>query len=157
MEMKMNTPFDPNTFASMTFTESNSTEFMTVPVGRYPAVCDSRKVDSWKSGDGEQSGLKLILMWSVQDPAVLKEMGRDKVLVKQEMMLDMTETGGLAFGKGQNVILGQTREATSLNKPGESFSFDMFVGRTAQIEVGHRADKNKPDRIYAEVKAIAKL
>jgi hypothetical protein len=149
--------FDPNTFAAMTFNEANSTESIPVPAQEWPAIIDNKKIDTWQAKDGSSSGLKLIVNWNVTDPSVKEVTGRDKNLVKQEMMLDLTEAGMLDFGKGMNVQLGRLRAAVGLNNPGEPFSFDMLVGRQGKIQVGHRPDPTKPGVIYAEVKAVASI
>jgi hypothetical protein len=68
-------------------------------------------------------------------------------------MLDLTEEGMLATGKGRNVLLGRLREATGLNQSGEPFAFPMLTGRPAKVQVAHRLYEGQ---IYAEVKGTAK-
>lgn len=148
--------FDPNTFASMTYTETNSTESIPVPAQVYPAIIDSKKLEQWQKKDGSASGMKLIVNWLVTDPSVKEVTGREKNLVRQDIMLDLTEAGMLDMGKGMNVQLGRLRAAVGLNVPGEPFGFDMLGGRQAQIQVSHRAGE-KPGEIYAEVKGVAAL
>ena len=85
----------------------------------------------------------------------MKELlGRDKVTVRQGIMLDITDSGGLDMGKGRNIGLGRLREAIGLNTPGQPFSFSMVAGRVAKVNVSHRIDG---ENIYAEVKGVAKL
>lgn len=152
----MTSAFDPQTFGQMTITESNSTESVLVPVGEYGASITDKKIDTWKAKDGSSEGLKMFVFWNVEDPEVRALTGRDKNIVRQEMMFDLTENGALATGKGMNVRLGRLREAVGLNTPGQPFSFDMLVGRSARVSIGHRADNRDSSVMYAEVKDVAK-
>lgn len=147
--------FDPTTFLDMSTTDANSTQSVPVPVGEYMAVVSKVDARPWQSKqDPTKSGMALDLLWEIDDSAVKEALGRDKVTVKQGVMLDLTEAGGLDMGKGKNVGLGRLREATNLNQPGQAFSFRMLEGRMAKVSVTHRIDG---DNVYAEVKQVAKL
>jgi hypothetical protein len=147
--------FDPNTFLDMTTTDANSTQALPVPAGEYIAMVKEIKARPWTSRqDPSKSGMALDVTWSIDDAAVKEQLGRQEVTVKQGIMLDVTETGGLDMGKGKNVSLGRLREATNLNQPGQPFGFRMLEGRPAKVKVEHRIDG---DNIYAEVKQVAKL
>lgn len=153
--------FDPNQFLEVQLTEANDTVIRPVPEGEYTAIVDEITSRTWTSRkDSSKSGVTLELIWSLDSPEVAKELGRDKVTVKQGVMLDLTEAGGLDMGKGRNVGLGRLREAFDLNKPGVPFSPTQFVGRLAKVAVKHRlgeaADGGEPP-IYAEVRAVARL
>lgn len=147
--------FNPDQFLDMQISESNDTKLVPVPVGEYVAVVEEVKCRQWQSKkDPSMSGLTLDLTWSLDDPAVKELLGRDKVTVKQGIMLDITESGGLDMGKGRNIGLGRLREAFSLNTPGQPFSFSMLNGRVAKVAVSHRIDG---ENLYAEVKNVAKM
>jgi hypothetical protein len=134
---------------------ANDTKVIPVPAGEFVAFIEEVKPRTWQSKDGSKSGVTLDVTWNVDSEEVKQLLGRDKVTVRQGIMLDMTEDGrGLAMGKGQNVGLGRLREATGLNTPGQPFAFGMLTGRPAKIVVTHRIDG---ENIYAEVKAVAKL
>lgn len=150
--------FDPNTFLEMSTQDANSTVAVPVPAREYTAFIEKIEARQWQSKDDpSKAGMALDVHWNIDDAAVKRELERDKVTVKQGIMLDLTETGGLDMGKGKNVGLGRLRDAVGLNVPGQPFSFRMLEGRPAKIVVGHRTDPNKPEAIYAEVKAVAKL
>lgn len=150
--------FDPNTFLEMSVTDANSTSATPVPAREYTAFIDEVKARPWQSKDDpSKAGMALDILWNIDDAAVKAELERDKVTVKQGIMLDLTETGGLDMGKGKNVGLGRLRDAVGLNQPGQPFSFRMLTGRAAKIAVSHRTDPKNPEVIYAEVKAVAKL
>jgi len=144
--------FDPNTFLNATFTEENDTKVIPVPAGEYLALAEKVDVKSWSSKDGSSSGIKLEILWDIQDDNVKALLGRDTVKCAQQQMLDLTDTGALDMGKGKNVGLGRIREALGLNKPGEPFSFGMIQGRMAKVVVSHRT---AGEDIYAEIKKIA--
>lgn len=145
--------FDPKTFATMTFTEANSTESVPVPAGEWNFDITKAEVTSWQSKqDPSKAGLKLSLTLTTEDPAIAAITGRPKNSVPYEMMLDLTPEGGLDFGKGMNVNLGRARAATGLNVPGQPFSFDMFIGRPVKATVKHEEYQGK---LFARASAIA--
>ena len=146
--------FNPDQFLDMTINEVNSTQTVPVPVGEYTALVSDVKCRQWQSkADPSKSGLTLDVTWEIDDAAVKQLLGRDKVTVKQGIMLDLTESGGMDMGKGRNVGLGRLREALDLNRPGVAFSFSMLPGRLAKVSVSHRIDG---ENIYAEVKSVAR-
>ena len=147
--------FDPNAFLEQVVAEVGSTEATPIPAGEYLAFIDKKEVTTWqKKDDPTVSGVKLKITWVLEDQAVRDLLGRDKVTVAQDIMLDITDTGGLDMGKGRNIGLGRLREALDLNQPGRPFSFTMLSGRVAKVNVSHRiAD----DNIFAEVKQVARI
>ena len=146
--------FNPDQFLDMTITDANSTKTVPVPVGEYTALVSDVKCRQWQSkADPSKSGLTLDVTWEIDDAAVKQLLGREKVTVKQGIMLDLTESGGMDMGKGRNVGLGRLREALDLNRPGVAFSFSMLPGRLAKVSVSHRIDG---ENIYAEVKSVAR-
>lgn len=146
--------FSPDQFLNTTLTEANDTKLIPIPVGEYLAVCTEVKVRPWQSKtDSSKAGIALDLQWSLDDANVKELLGRDEVKVKQGVMLDLTESGGLDMGKGRNVGLGRLREAVGLNTPGQPFSVTMIEGRLAKVKIEHRVDG---ENIYSEVKAVAK-
>ena len=145
--------FDPNTFLSATYDEANDTKTIPVPAGEYLALAEKVDVKAWSTKDGSKSGVKLEIVWDIQNEEVKSLLGRDKVTSRQQIMLDTTEAGGLDFSKGKNVALGRLREATGTNVAGEPFGFPMLQGRMATVVVSHRIDG---EDIYDEIKKVAK-
>lgn len=143
--------FDPNTFLNQSYDEALDTKVVPPPVGEYLALAEKVDIKPWAARDGSSSGLKLEILWDVQDENVKQLLGRDTVRVPQQQMLDLTDTGQLDFSKGKNVGLGRIREALGLNTPGEPFAFSMIQGRMAKVKVSHRPYN---DDLFAEVKAI---
>lgn len=146
--------FDPATFLNQTVEGSNDTTIIPIPVGEYPAIAEKVDVKTWQSRDGSSSGLKLEIVWDIQDDAVKQLTGRETVRSRQQQMLDLTDSGALDMGKGKNVGLGRLREALDMNDPSQPFSFGAMQGRMAKVKVSHRIYE---DNIFDEIKAVAKL
>lgn len=147
--------FDPSTFLNTTVEGELDTKTVPCPVGEYNAISDKVDVKQWSSKDGSSSGLKVVILWDIQDDAVRQLVGRDKILVPQDIMLDLTEEGGLDMGKGKNIGLGRLREALDMNKAGEPFAIGNIAGRMALVTVSHRAGQN-PEDLFHEIKRVAK-
>jgi hypothetical protein len=140
--------FDPAVFLAAELTDANSTEYVPVPEGEYFAVVDKVEPSQWQSRDKAKSGIKITLDWAIDDAGVRELLGRDKITVRQDVMLDTTESGSIDMGKGKNVRLGQLREAVGKNVPGQSFRFGDFLGAYAKVRVEHRVDNGQ---IYAQI------
>ena len=147
--------FDPDQFLAQTVEQANDTKVVPCPAGEFMGYVKDFKARQWTSKkDPSNSGVALDITWSVDDQGVKQLLDREEVTVKQGIMLDMTEQGGLDMGKGKNVGLGRLREALGLNVPGQAFSFPMLSGRVAKLTVAQRVDG---EDIYAEVKMVAKV
>lgn len=151
----MSSMFSADEFLNLEVSDANSTQFVPVPAGEYVAVVDEVKARQWKNKDDPtKQGMAVDVTWLIDDANVKALLERDKVTVKQGVMLDLNDNGGIDTGKGKNVTLGRLREATGLNDPGRAFSFSQLKGKVAKVTVTHRIEG---DAIYAEVKATAKL
>ena len=146
--------FDPKAFLDASTTEA--AVVFTCPAGEYsPAVIQPGSIDlkDWHSQDGSKSGWKLCLRWEITDPALLSLVeGRDKVIVKQDIMLESYANGTPRLDAG--MALKNLREALGLNTPGVAFAPRMLEGRMAKVRV-----KNTPykDSIIAEVDGVISL
>jgi len=157
----MESAFNVSAMLNSQVTESNSTELLQIDEGEYIAVIDPVSEENFKSFDikkGEragQKGLSLNLTWNINDEsgAIIAKIGRTPK-VRQNLFLDLTTQGGLDFGKGRNVSLGQLREALGQNMTGRPWSFGMLGGGVAKIKVKHRILDD--GRTMAEVQAVAK-
>jgi len=148
--------YDPQTFASMTFTGSNATESVPHPIGEHLFVITKQEITAWQGKqDTTKSGLKCTLALESVDPdgSIKALTGREKNSLRYEMMLDLTPEGGLDMGKGMNVRLGRAREACNINDPTRPFAFDMFIGHQVKGLVSHETYKNQ---LVANVDSIAK-
>lgn len=147
--------FNPTSFLDTMITEANDTKLLPIPAGVYPATIEKVTVRQWTGkADPTKSGLCLDVIWNLDDPNLQATLERDKISVKQGIMLDLTEAGGLDSGKGKNINLGRLREGVGCNTPGQPFSFNMLPGRQAKVDVSQRVDG---ENIYNDVKSVAKL
>ena len=151
--------FDPNEFLQETYEGSHDTKLINpednMAGDGYQALIKKVDIRSWqKKDDPSVAGLALDLQWEILDEDVKRFCNRDVVIVKQGIMLDLTDAGRLDMARGKNVALGRLREALDMNQDGQPFSFSMLEGSMANVFVQHRIHD---DNIYAEVKRVAKL
>lgn len=149
--------FDVESFLNTTVTDSNDTKVVPVPTScngkdLFLMIADKVEVRQWQGkADPSKFGLALDINWIVEDEDIKAHCAREKVYVKQGIMLDMNDSGGLDMGKGKNTALGKLREALGLNAPGQPFSFSMITGRMAKNGIKHRENPNDPEAPFAEV------
>jgi len=148
--------FNADQFLQSTIADANATAVVPVPVGEYQGIIEKVDARQWTSKtDPSKSGVTLDVTWMIEDEAVKQELGRDKVTVRQGIMLDLDINGGIDTGKGKNIGLGRLREALDMNRPGEVFSFNNLAGRAARVTVTHRFGET-PDDVFAEVRQVTK-
>lgn len=96
------------------------------------------------------------ITWALQvSDAVIKATGREKVTVRQSLIVDVNEAGtGIDWSKGKNIQLGRVREACGQNADGTPWAPNMLVGATASVKIKHRVDG---EDTYDEVDAITAL
>jgi hypothetical protein len=150
--------FDVDNFLNQTVNDSNDTSLINPPDNMsgdgYMVLAGKVDCRTWqKRDDPSISGLALDIQWEIQDESVKSFCGRDKIICKQGIMLDLTDSGELDMGKGKNVGLGKLREALGLNTPGEPFSFSMITGRLAKGFVRHEV---KGEEIFVKIKKVLK-
>lgn len=146
--------FNPEAFMNATTTDANDTQYVQVPEGEFQATID--KVEA--KVVGQETPRPIInVSWKVTDSAAAEATGRAENYVRQTLWLDVTESGGLDFGKGKNVQLGKLRDALGQNKPGQAWAPGMLVGGVARVKVKHSIDKRDGVTINAEVSGVTKL
>jgi hypothetical protein len=146
--------FDPNVFMNAFTTDANDTQYIQVPEGEFQATID--KIEAKVVGQETPRPI-LNVLWKTSDPEVQNATGRAENTVRQTIWLDVTDGGGLDFGRGKNVGLGKLRDALGQNKPGASWGPGMMVGGVARIKVKHSIDKRDGVTINAEVSGVTKL
>lgn len=152
--------FNVESFLNATATEeANSTKLEPVPEGEYLAIITKVNARQWQAKDDpSKSGVTLDVTWEIDDGELKARLGREKITVRQGVMLDISElTGALDTSKGKNVGLGRLREAVGLNEPGRPFAFVMLQGKVGRVVVSHRADPKDPEKIYDEVRSVGKV
>ena len=147
--------FDVSSFLQTEVAGANDTKTVPCPVGEYPAQITKIDVRPWTSKkDPSMAGVTLDVTWEIDNAEVKALLGREKVTVRQGIMLDTTDAGGLDMGKGRNVGLGRLREAVNLNDPTRAFAFTQLEGQFANVSVTHRVDG---EDVYSEVNKVSRL
>lgn len=147
--------FDPATFMDATIDQALDTKIIPIKSGEYPGVAAKVETRGWTGkADPTKSGVALDVTWELESPEQTTATGREKLNVRQSIMLDITEQGGLDVGKGKNVRLGALRDALGLNVAGQPFNFRMIEGRRAKVKVGQRVDGQQ---IFNDVDGVTKL
>lgn len=142
----MTDSFNPEEFLGASFTEPTDTRKTPCPAGEWPAVVDSIKPRVWESDKGgvHKAGVAYDVFWSITDPSVLAELGKEKVLVKQSFMFNFIEgTQVIDQEKAKtDVRFGRFREAIELNDT--EFTWLMAIGRMARVKVEHEMYEGNP-------------
>lgn len=90
------------------------------------------KVDPSKSGIAWDVPITLQVPGSLQD-----SVGKAELVIKDSIMLDLTPNGTIDTAKGRNNGLRFYREATDLNKAGDSFSARKMQGKVIKVKIAH--------------------
>lgn len=144
--------FNPDTFMNTEVSDACATSFTPPPEGE---VTGSIKIVKPRVlTDGRPV---FDITWVIDSEEARQETGMAEPTVRQTLWLDITESGGLDFGKGKNVGLGRLREALNQNQPGKPWAPGMLIGGVAKIKIAHSIDKRDGVTIQAEVKAVAAL
>lgn len=147
--------FDADVFMQTAVTGASSTRVEQPDPGEYTAQVDKLDFDSFQGKKGPTKTYnKLSVTWDITDESVKATLGRDKVTVRQDMFLDLTESGSLDMGKGKNVSLGRLREAVGQNDPSRPWSPTMLQGAMARVKVEHEVVNGEA---YARVTGVVKF
>ena len=142
----------PETLAEM------ATEYALPPEGEVVAVVDGNELGELKYTD-KNTGLevikpKLTIKWSIQDAAVLEALGRDKVIVMQDIIINLDDNG--------MPVLDSNLDLANLGSkvwPGEEMPLydNGFCGRYANVIIRHVTDKLKEGQAPEDAKTRAKV
>lgn len=161
-------PFDPNVFLNATVTEVNDRR-PPLPVENpaasdtyYTAVIGEVKMAggvSDKDPSKPRNWLQALVPLAIEVPQQLQDamkLGKTLTLTDRAF-IDMTEAGTIDNAPGRNRRQRQYREATNMNKPGDSFSWAKLQGQVVKVKLAHRLIE-EPGGSYAieEVTGILK-
>lgn len=150
----MSSAFDPDSFLNAEVQGEMSTKIVPAPVGEYMGIISEVKARTWQSKDGQKSGVALDILWSIEDEGVKQLVKRDKVLVRQDIMLNLDDSGRMSTKEGDNVGLGRLRQVLGMNDPSKPFTPSMMVGQMGKPVISHRMSG---DDVFAEVKKVLPL
>lgn len=152
--------FNASTFLQSQTSEEGSTKRIAIPKGSYVGVCEPLNENSFRQNEARKEPGRfyvfLDLVWVLQvSEAVKAEIGRDRVTVRDSMIVDVNEQNtGLDFSKGKNISLNRRRDAVKQNQAGQPWNPSMLGGQMAMITVGHRSDGNDT---YDQVDSVGKI
>lgn len=109
-----------------------------------------------KISDGEKDGkvwARVSLPLEVADPAILSELGVEKLGTRIEFFLDLDENNMLAKGPNMNINLGRAFDAAGLR--GDEASIMMLEGK--RVIGATRIKKAESGAEYNEVNRLAKI
>lgn len=161
--------FDPDTFMQQTVDQPLATEFTLVPKGEYLASIDDFDKDSFEEIDftyksGAKAGtpgkmFKFNCPFVINDDKVKTELGRDKVVIVKQIILDLDDNGALSFGTNRNVELGRIRDAVNQNGSGPWSPAQLRGAGPVMVKVDHvefqRKDNSKGNR--AEITKVVRV
>jgi len=136
--------FDAEAFKSAAISDANADRYTPIPEGTYTGTIIASEPAAGESAKGPWARLDVTV--NIEDPTTGRVRG-----VRGGIMLDLTESGGLAVGPNRNVKLGQLRTAIGKNQPGVPFSWGDAVGHEVSVYIKHRADKNDPEKLYEDI------
>ncbi len=147
--------FNPVDFLNQQVTGALDTAFTPCPAGEFLGIIEKIEArNGVQKKDPTQTYFAIDIHWMIDDQNAKDVTGRDKVIVRQGIMLDVGPDGQLDMGKGKNVGLGRLREAVGLNDASQPFAMSMLPGRPAKVKVEHETYK---DTIQARVSGCAAL
>ena len=139
--------FDPTAFLTMPTTEE-SVKRPPIAAGDYFAVIKELKSETWQSkdkvdpGTGKlKSGIKLIPVLALDVPqaeATRVGLMQPTLELTDSIMLELNSAGTIDYSPGKNGALRRYRDATDLNKKGETFFPQLMVGKMVKVKIGHR-------------------
>lgn len=162
--------FNADTFMQQTVDQPLETEWTLVPEGEYQATIDDFTAEAieqiaFNYKQGPKAGTpgvmsKFTIPFVIQDDAVKQAMGRDKVVVTKQVILDINDqTGGLDWGKNKNIELGRVRQGAGQNVPGPWSVAQLRGAGPMMVKVTHsqfdRKDGSKGTRV--EVDKVARI
>jgi hypothetical protein len=148
--------FNPTTFLDTTIEGPLETRRTTVPAkDGYLAVIDDVKTRVVESKQGAR--VILDVFWELVEDEVKTALNMTKVTVRQNIFLDFDETGKLAKGINQNIVLGQVREAVGQNGVG-AWAPRMLKGAgPCRLKVSERVDERNVAIKYNDVDRVTRL
>lgn len=141
----MNMQFDPQAFLDLPVDQAFERR-PPLPCKDYPAQIQDVNARQWQSkekfnNDGSpKAGIAYDVTLVVNIPLDVKDqlgLKTDTLTMKDSIMLDLNDQGGLATEPGSNRQLRQYREALDMNKPGQVFRARDMIGRMVLLRIKH--------------------
>ena len=137
--------FDPNAFLDLPI-DAPLERRSPLPAQDYLAIIQDVNARQWQSqskttADGSpKTGIVYDVALAVQIPPGVKAasgLTMDTLQLRDSIMLDLHDKGGINTAPGFNRGLRTYREALDMNKPGEVFRARAMVGRLIRVRIKH--------------------
>lgn len=154
--MDLTSNFDPALFLDSTFTAPLIRRPPLAPQ-EYQSTISKVTIRPWKKKDDPTvGGLALDVVHEITVPVDQQQrIGAEKVMLTHGGFIDLTPDGkGLDNSPGKNRTSRYYREATDLNKPGDTFSYRMLIGKMVKVRVINEMFENEP---VDKIDSVAKL
>jgi hypothetical protein len=146
--------FDPSSLLDSAL-DANETRRDPLPAGE----CVAQVVDiSFADGISKKTGQpwnRLDAKLTIDDPSYLRDIpgnNGQSVTTTLGIMLDLTDSGGIATGPNKNIRLGRFREACGVNgKP-----LSSLVGQRVRISIGHKPHPTDLEVVLDEILGYTK-
>ena len=157
--------FDPNAFLDMPV-DVVFERRPPLPVKDYQARISDVVARQWQSKDKynadgtPKSGIAYDVTLILSIPLDVKDqlgLKIDELTLKDSIMLDMNEQGGLDSAPGANRQLRTYREALDMNKPGVVFRARDMVGRMLLVRIKHEEYPLGSGNMQEKPAAVSKL
>ena len=139
--------FDPATFLDATI-DTPTEKRPPLPIGDYLATIGDIEARQWQGKkDPSKSGIAYDVPLTLDIPAEIQAslgLTLSTLTLKDSIMLDLTDNGTIDNSPGKNRRLRMYREATDLNKAGDSFSARKMVGKLVKVKVSHEIWEGQP-------------
>jgi hypothetical protein len=140
----MSDMFDPQAFLDAVMDQPLERREPLPTTQDYTAVIGEITAHRWTSQKEDakvKSGIRFEIPLTIDLPADLVErLGYDRptFTLKDSVMIETTEQGGIDFGKGKNGQLRAYREAVGKNNPGDTFSPRQLQGQVVMVKLRHK-------------------
>ena len=159
------TNFDPNAFLDMPVDVAFERR-PPLPVKAYTATISEVTPRQWQSKDKfnadgtPKAGIAYDVTLTIAIPLDVKDqlgLKTDSLTLKDSIMLDLNDQGGLDSSPGANRQLRMYREALDMNKPGVTFRAREMAGRMLLVQIKHEEYPLGSGNMQEKPASVAKL
>lgn len=151
----MTSTFDPDLFMQTQVTDALDTKVTPADEGEYQLQCEKVSAKQITSKTTGQQYFVMELDWEILDDKQRAKTGRNKIMARQSVFLDINDSGNIDTAHGKNVELGRLRDALGQNKSGKKWSPAMMQGMTCWGYIKQEPNENNPDIVYNRVVRVA--
>lgn len=162
--------FDVDAFLSSTIDQTLDTTRLPVPPGDYLAQINTDdkaiSVDKGTIGKGERTGqpwASLVVSMTIPDPSgsIKAATGRDPVIVRHNIFLDLTTQGDMDWSTGKNINFAKLFAACgwptdAKGKLNSGFSPSWLRGKTLKIKLENEPNPKDPTQMFERITAVTK-